>query len=408
MTTDAFAWTRAFIRPGPVVFASLFALDSMARASLSTVIPLQAYAVLGSERNVSLLFFAVGWVGIVATLFIPVLVRRFRPRWVYTMAAALLVVAPALLALASFAGLIAGLFLRTYAAACLLNLLNLYIMAYIHKRDLSRSEPLRMLFSAVAWSLGPMLGPFLYEDVSPNVAFGLSAVCAVLHLIYFWWLRLEYGPVLGPDETVNTNPFPHVRRYLAQPRLVVAWLLNFGRESWWVTFFVYTPIQMKEMLPGGVAIAGAVLPGGFIGGLVVSCGTALLFTSPVAGWIARRVGLRRHMMACFVLTATATAAAAAIFATGSPGWLAAALLAAAVGAVGLDAVAIVPFLRAVRARERPEMTMVFSLYRDFAALAPMALFALLLTFFDMPAVYAAVALGLLVCAIVAHWLPRSM
>jgi hypothetical protein len=63
MTTDTFAWRRAFIRPGPVVFASLFALDSMARATLSTVIPLQAYAVLGSARNVSLLFFAVGWVG---------------------------------------------------------------------------------------------------------------------------------------------------------------------------------------------------------------------------------------------------------------------------------------------------------------------------------------------------------
>ena len=51
---------------------------------------------------------------------------------------------------------------------------------------------------------------------------------------------------------------------------------------------------------------------------------------------------------------------------------------------------------------------VFSLYRDFAGLAPMALFALLLTFFDMPAVYASVALGMAVCALLAHWLPRSM
>jgi MFS family permease len=406
MTTDAFAWRRAFIRPGPVVFASLFALDSMARATLSTVIPLQAYAVLGSERDVSLLFFAVGWVGIIATLFVPVLVRRFRPRWVYTMAAALLVIAPALLALASFAGLVAGMFLRAAAAACLLNLLNLYIMAYIRKRDLSRSEPLRTLFSAVAWSIGPMLGPLLYEDVSPYLAFGLSSACAVLHLIYFWWLRLEYGPALAPGEPVNTNPLPHIRRYLVQPRLVLAWLLNFGRETWWVTFFVYTPIQMKAMLPGGVAIGGVVLPGGFVGGLIVSCGTALLFTSHVMGRIARRVGLRRHMMACFLLGSAATTTA--IFLTGSPGGLAAALLVGAVGAVGLDVVCIVPFLRAVRARERPEMTMVFSLYRDCAGLAPMALFALLLTFFDMPAVYASVALGLLACATLAHWLPRSM
>ncbi len=406
MTIETFAWRRAFIRPGPVVFASLFALDSMARASLSTVIPLQAYAVLGSERNVSLLFFAVGWVGVIATLFIPVLVRRFRPRWVYTMAVVLLIVAPALFALSNLAGLVAGMFLRTYGAACLLNLLNLYIMAYIRKRDLSRSEPLRALFAALAWSIGPMLGPYLFENFSPNLAFGLSAACAALHLLYFWWLRLEYGPALGPDEPVNTNPFPHIRRFLAQPRLVLAWLLNFGREAWWVAFFVYTPIKMKEMLGGGIAIGSVTLPGGFIGGLVVSCGTGLLFASPLFGWIARRIGLRRHIMACFFLNALATTAA--IFATASPGWLAATLLTAAIGAVGLDSVCMVPFLRAVRTRERPEMTMVFSLYRDFAGLAPMALFSLLLTFFDLPAVYAAVAIGLFACAWLARWVPRSM
>ena len=406
MTTETFAWRRAFIRPGPVVFASLFALDSMARATLSTVIPLQAYAVLGSERNVSLLFFAVGWVGIVATLFVPVLIRRFRPRWVYTMAVVLLIASPALLALSSLAGLVAGMLMRTYAAACLLNLLNLYIMAYIRKRDLSRSEPLRALFSALAWSIGPMLGPYLFESFSPNLAFGLSAACAALHLVYFWWLRLEYGPALGPDEPVNTNPFPHIRRYLAQPRLVLAWVLNFGRETWWVAFFVYTPIKMKEMLGGGITIGGVMLSGGFIGGLVVSCGTALLFTSPLVGWIARRIGLRRHIMTCFVLGALATTGAT--FATGSAGWLAVTLLVGAIGAVGLDAICVVPFLRAVRTHERPEMTMVFSLYRDSAGLAPMALFSLLLTFVDLPAVYAAVAIGWFVCAWLAHWIPRGM
>jgi predicted MFS family arabinose efflux permease len=391
MATESIAWTRMFIRPGPVVFASLFALDSMARATLATVIPLQAYAVLGSARDISLLFFAVGWAGIMATLFIPVLVRRFRPRWVYTMAALLLVIAPALLALASFAGLVAGIFMRTYAAACLLNLLSLYIMAYIKKRDLSRSEPLRTLFAAVAWSIGPMLGPYLFENVSPNAAFALSAACAVLHLIYFWWLRLEYGPALAPDESVNTNPFPHIRRFLAQPRLVLAWLLNFGRETWWVVFFVYTPIRMKEMLGDGVALAGVVLPGGFIGGFVVSCGTALLFVSPLVGWLARRIGLRRHLLAGFLLVGTATAAA--VLVAESPRLLAGALLLGALGAVSLDVVCVVPFLRAVRARE---------------GLAPMALFALLLTFFDIRAVYAALTLLMFVCAGLARWIPRGM
>jgi hypothetical protein len=112
------------------------------------------------------------------------------------------------------------------------------------------------------------------------------------------------------------------------------------------------------------------------------------------------------MMACFLFGALATAAAT--FAMGSPTGLAATLLIAAVGAVGLDSVSMVPFLRAVRMRERPEMTMVFSLYRDSAGLAPMALFSFLLTFFDLSAVYAAVAGGWLICAWLAHWIPRSM
>ena len=44
-----------------------------------------------------------------------------------------------------------------FAAACLLNALNLYIMAYIRKRDMARSEPLRTFFSAFAWTtLGEM------------------------------------------------------------------------------------------------------------------------------------------------------------------------------------------------------------------------------------------------------------
>ena len=42
---------------------------------------------------------------------------------------------------------------------CLLNLLNLYIMAYIRKRDLSRSEPLRARLAPHARSIGPKLGP---------------------------------------------------------------------------------------------------------------------------------------------------------------------------------------------------------------------------------------------------------
>src|SRR5215475_3871844 len=115
----------------------------------------------------------------------------------YTAAAVLLFAAPILLAVGSFAGLVSGMLTRAFAAACLLNLLNLYIMAYIRKKDLARSEPLRTFFSAGAWTAGPLLGVLLFNQVSPMATFGLSAFSAVLLLVYFWWVRLEYGPALG-------------------------------------------------------------------------------------------------------------------------------------------------------------------------------------------------------------------
>ena len=91
-----------------------------------------------------------------------------------------------------------------------------------------------------------------------------------------------------------------------------------------------------------------------------------------------------------------------------PGPPAAALHAGAAGAVALDSVCVVPFMRAVRARERPEMTMVFSMYRDVAGLVPPAFFAALLSFLELWSVFAATALGLVGCAWFARWIPRGM
>jgi len=395
MSVQTFSWARAFVRPGAVVFATLFALDSMARSLLSNVVTLQAHRVLPNDRDVSLLFTCVGWAGIAATLFVSALVRQFRPRWMYTIAAGMLCAAPMLLALGNLAGLVSGMLTRTFAAACLLNLLNLYIMAYIRKKDLARSEPLRTFFSAGAWTAGPLLGVLLFNQVSPMATFGLSAFSAVLLLVYFWWVRLEYGPALGPDEPVTTNPLPHIRRYLAQPRLVLAWLLNFGRETWWVTFFIYGFLYMLRIDDSGD-----------IGALLISCGTALLFVTPAAGWLARRFGMRRHLAAGYVLAGTAMLLAAAFF--DRPWIVAGLLILGALGAVNLDAVGFVPFLRAVRGRERPEMTMVFSIYRDAAGLVPTAIYSLLLSFFELSSVFIAAGIGVLGCACLCRYIPRGM
>lgn len=395
MSTQSLAWTRAVVTPGAVVFALLFMLDSMARASLATVVPLLALRILGNARDVSVLFSVVGWVGVGLSLFIPAIVRAYRPRWVYSIGAGLLILAPFLLALGSLGGLAGGMLARVLAAACLLNALNLYIMAYIRKRDMARSEPLRTFFAAFSWTLGPFLGVWLYNDVGPWATYALSAGCAALLIAYFWRLRMEYGPALPADQPARTSPVANIRRYLAQPRLVLAWVLNFGRETWWVMFFIYGPLYM--VTHGMSETAGAFL---------ISCGTALLFTTPLMGWVGRRIGLRLFLMGSYLWTAVAMLAATVL--TDRPDFTAAALLVAALGAVALDSVGMVPFMRAVKSRERPEMTMVFSMYRDLAGLLPTAFFAALLSFFELTSVFAAVGIGLVGCAWLARWIPRGM
>jgi hypothetical protein len=84
------------------------------------------------------------------------------------------------------------------------------------------------------------------------------------------------------------------------------------------------------------------------------------------------------------------------------------ILLSAVSAVALDSVTMVTFQRAVRARERPEMTTIFMTYRDVAQLVSTAVFSLLLTFFGLWSVFAATGLWLGYCAFLSRWVPRGM
>jgi hypothetical protein len=84
------------------------------------------------------------------------------------------------------------------------------------------------------------------------------------------------------------------------------------------------------------------------------------------------------------------------------------LLASALNVMVLDGLGNIPFLRAVRAWERPQMTTVFRTYIDLSDLLPAALFSVLLSFFDIHAVFAAAGLWMLAGAAVARYLPRSM
>jgi MFS family permease len=147
-------------------------------------------------------------------------------------------------------------------------------------------------------------------------------------------------------------------------------------------FYVYGPIYAVESGMGEMA-----------GGLLASAGTGFLFLMPMLGRFARRAGIRRVLVLGFGGAGVATLAAS--WTTDSPMIASACLLVAALGLAAIDAIGNVPFMLAVRPHQRPEMTAVYSTFRDVADLATPGAFAVLLNLFALPAVFAASGLTML-------------
>src|SRR5687768_7180101 len=87
------SWLPVEHRRGALAFATLFALESFARALAATVISIQAYELLRDNQKVSVLFTLVGIGGLCATVTIPLIIRVTARRWVYSSGAVLLMLA---------------------------------------------------------------------------------------------------------------------------------------------------------------------------------------------------------------------------------------------------------------------------------------------------------------------------
>jgi MFS family permease len=367
-------WLITVARPGAVAFAMLFTIESVARATLSTVIPLQAYQILQSSRAVSLAFMAVGAAGVVGIFAIPILIRVLQRRWVYSLGALCLIGAAVLFVLGGRWTVLGGMILRVLGVACLNVTLSLYIMDYIQRGDLVRSEPLRQTMAAAAWTFCPSLGVYLHAHYGALAADGLSAAAALLLLVTFWILRLGDNPAIVAARRPPPSPLASIGRFLAQPRMRLAWVIAFGRSAWWAHFFTFAPLYMVTSGHGELTAA-----------LVISLGNAMLFMNVVVGRVANRFGVRRVIILAFMTAGVGSLAAAA---GAGWSWLAAAfLLVGAFACSALDAVGNIPFLRAVRAHERPQMTTVFRTYIDFSELLTPMLFAAVLTFEDLRTVF---------------------
>jgi len=377
-------WLRKFGAPGAESLAVLFTIESLARAVLATVIPLQALDLLGDAQSVSVLFFAVSCVGLCGSLTVPWMVRRTARRWIYSAGAVLLAAAGGLLALEGTFGQVAGMMARVIGTVAVTICINLYIMDNIPRRELTRMEPKRMFYSAGAWTIGPVLGVFLRNEVAEWAPYVVSTATSCTMLGYFWFLRMTEKPVFSGPADRAPGPLANVKRFAAQPRLLLAWLAAIGRNVWWAIFFIYGPIFAVQ---SGL--------GEMVGGIIVSAGSGFLFLIPVWGWCTRRFGLRRMLLIGFSVSGISTLLAAAL--AGAPWATVVMLMVAAFAMIAVDAVGNVPFMLSVRPRERAEMTSVYNTYRDVAEMAPPGIISLLLRVFELPVVF--VTGGIVVLAV---------
>jgi MFS family permease len=378
-------------------FVVLFACDAISRSILITLVPLQAYALFGAALSVSIIYFSVAIVGLVTSLALPVLLRIIPRRWAITMGVACQVLSSVMLALGTQVSLVAGLALQVFAAAILEVVINLYMMDHIARRDLNTFEPRRLLFTGTAFAIGPWLGVTVHRDVLEGLTYLIAIVVSLMFLSFFWIQRLSDNPGIQAAKSVPVSPLRSVPRFVAQPRLVLAWLLALGRNGWWVTFFIYGPIYVTH----------AGYPPQF-GGALVSLGLSAMLLVRVWGRIGRQIGLRNLLRIGYSLTGVAgiTAAIAAIAGLPLMGMIL--IWFAAVAATLIDGAGNVPFLRAVHPYERAAMTSVFMTFRHVGALVIPGTLAFVLWILPLPYVFAVTGAMALVMALLSGSLPRRL
>ncbi|MDQ7249251.1 MFS transporter [Dongia sedimenti] len=395
MESNPLFWLRPTRKPGAGAFAALFALDSMARATVVTVLYLQAKDLGLPDRDITLLTNVASLSSLAFSFLTPLLMQRFRRRWVYTGGIMLGMCAVLSLGTATMTGEVAGLVLRALSSVAINIGLTLYVMDFIPRHQMIRSEPLRLFSSCLPWGLGPWIGVELYKHFGVEATSALSFVAYAGLMVYFWYLRLSDNPAVAAATRPPPNPLASLKRFVAQPRLMLGWVIAFGRSAWWSMFFVYPTLYLRnhavdDSWTGALTGAGNIL---------------LLLTLPI-GWLAQRIGIRRPIVTAFLAGGGLTLLTAV---TWNVVPLTALLfLCGAVFVVCLDALGNIPFMRAVRSYERPQMTALFRTYIDLGDLLPGLVYLALQGYFDLRSVFIASGILTLAVGLVATRLPKRM
>lgn len=373
-----------FLRHSPTPrvqnFALLAGIEASVRGTLISAMPLTVYASLGSAEATSSAYFWAGIVALVWGLMVPWFTRHLPRRWMYTSGCLLYLVGMTLAVIGTPVTVPLALMCLASATATTFVCFNAYVLDYIDRTDLGRSQSTQMVYSAAPWAIGPMLGVTLHDLWAP-APFLLAGTFAVVLLVVFWILRLGNGKQITRAKGPALNPLAYLGRFFQQPRLIAGWMFAVMRSCGWWVYVVYLPIFCIE--------AGL---GDKVGGIALSMSNALLFTTPFMLRYVRRATVRVAVRVAFGLCALLFLGAA--LAAPLP-WAAVALvMAASFFLVLLDVVGGLPFLMAVKPSERTEMAAVYSSFRDVSGILTPGIAWLVLLVAPLPAVFAACGLGL--------------
>lgn len=376
--------------PTARAFATLSGVENMIRGTLLSVLPLAMYTALGDAGAVSTVYFVIGLCSLCFGMLLPWVNRRIPRRWLYTLGAGFYLTGCTLGVVAGITGgplIVAALACCTLGTVTCFICLNAYVLDYIAKSDLGRTETLRMFYSAFAWTAGPVTGVVLWQLWRP-APFLLGAAFAVALIAVFWWLRLGNGKLIQRARAPAPNPLAYLGRFVAQPRLIAGWLFAVIRSCGWWVYIVYLPIfAIENGLPEK------------LGGIAVSATNALLFATPlILAWV-QRGPVRRAVRTGFLVSGVAFVLGAAL-APVPPATVALLMLGAAF-LVLLDVAGGLPFLMAVKPSERTEMATVYSSFRDVSGILTPGLGALILFVAPVQGLFAAAGAGLLAMFLVA-------
>ena len=148
-------------------FAVLSGLEAAVRGTLISTVPIAVYDAFGSASDLSTVYLAAGIITLFWGLLVPRITQMLPRRWVYSAGCGLYLVAMALFIAGTTITVQLAILISAMATVTTFVCLNAYVLDYVPRSDLGRTQSLQMVYAAAPWAIGPMTGVWMRSVWSP-------------------------------------------------------------------------------------------------------------------------------------------------------------------------------------------------------------------------------------------------